>query len=44
LAGTILIAPWAILSNCLVQDSEVKRNQNIENIMLIDNTLKEVEK
>ncbi|MFB3896877.1 MAG: hypothetical protein ACE14V_11315 [bacterium] len=42
LAGKISIAPWAILSNCLVQDSEVKRKQSLVNQMLINNSLKEV--
>jgi hypothetical protein len=42
LSGKIDIAPWAILSNCLVQDSEIQRNQKIENKVLINNTLKEV--
>jgi hypothetical protein len=42
LMGKISIAPWTILSNCFIQDSEVQRNQKIENKIFINNTLKEV--
>ncbi|MDI6783719.1 MAG: hypothetical protein QME64_06445 [bacterium] len=41
-AGSISIAPWVTISNCLVQNSELKRNQVVENKLIINNLVKEV--
>jgi hypothetical protein len=41
-AGRISIAPWVTLLNCLVQNSELKRNRVVENKLLINNVVQEL--
>lgn len=42
LAGKISIAPWAQLSNCLVHNGEIKRNQCLVNQLLVNDSLQEM--